>query len=80
MKKIAVTSDGPTLDSMVDPRFGRAGGFVLVLTNGGAGVITWPTSCKGLPTTLTASGKDLLAFLVVDGGTTYDCTYKLDVK
>ncbi|MFW6235512.1 MAG: DUF134 domain-containing protein [Desulfovibrionales bacterium] len=28
--KIAITSEGPTLDDQVDPRFGRAGGFVLV--------------------------------------------------
>ena len=28
--KVAVTSDGPTLDDAVDPRFGRAGGFVVV--------------------------------------------------
>jgi predicted Fe-Mo cluster-binding NifX family protein len=30
MKKIAVSSDGPGLDDKVDPRFGRAGGFVVV--------------------------------------------------
>lgn len=30
VKKIAVTSDGPTLNDKVDPRFGRAGGFVIV--------------------------------------------------
>jgi len=28
--KIAVTSEGPTLADPVDPRFGRAGGFVVV--------------------------------------------------
>jgi len=28
--KIAVTSEGPGMDSMVDPRFGRAAGFVVV--------------------------------------------------
>ena len=28
--KIAVTSEGPTLADAVDPRFGRAGGFVVV--------------------------------------------------
>jgi predicted Fe-Mo cluster-binding NifX family protein len=27
---IAVTSEGPLMDDMVDPRFGRAGGFVVV--------------------------------------------------
>ncbi len=30
MNKIAVTSEGPALDDMVDPRFGRAAGFVIV--------------------------------------------------
>lgn len=30
MTKVAVTSEGPTLDHKVDPRFGRAGGFTIV--------------------------------------------------
>jgi predicted Fe-Mo cluster-binding NifX family protein len=30
MSKIAVTSEGPALDDQVDPRFGRAAGFVVV--------------------------------------------------
>lgn len=30
VKKVAVTSEGPTLDSRVDGRFGRAGGFAIV--------------------------------------------------
>ncbi len=30
MNKIAITSEGPSLDDQVDPRFGRAAGFVLV--------------------------------------------------
>ena len=30
MQKIAVSSEGPTLDSPVDPRFGRAAGFVIL--------------------------------------------------
>ena len=30
MTKIAISSEGPSLDDMVDPRFGRAGGFVVV--------------------------------------------------
>ena len=28
--KVAVSSEGPGLESQVDPRFGRAGGFVIV--------------------------------------------------
>jgi predicted Fe-Mo cluster-binding NifX family protein len=30
MNMIAVTSEGPSLDDQVDPRFGRAAGFVVV--------------------------------------------------
>ena len=30
MSKIAITSEGPSLDDQVDPRFGRAAGFLLV--------------------------------------------------
>ena len=30
MSKIAITSEGPGLDDQVDPRFGRAAGFVIV--------------------------------------------------
>jgi predicted Fe-Mo cluster-binding NifX family protein len=30
MPKIAITSEGPSLDDLVDPRFGRAAGFVIV--------------------------------------------------
>ncbi len=30
MEKIAITSEGPTLDDAVDPRFGRAAGFVVI--------------------------------------------------
>ncbi|MHC1742832.1 MAG: NifB/NifX family molybdenum-iron cluster-binding protein [Syntrophobacteraceae bacterium] len=30
MKKIAITSEGPSLEDRVDPRFGRAAGFLVV--------------------------------------------------
>jgi predicted Fe-Mo cluster-binding NifX family protein len=30
MEKIAISSEGPDLDTQVDPRFGRAAGFVIV--------------------------------------------------
>lgn len=30
MDKIAITSEGPTLDDQLDPRFGRAAGFIIV--------------------------------------------------
>lgn len=30
MEKIAITSEGPDMDALLDPRFGRAAGFVVV--------------------------------------------------
>jgi predicted Fe-Mo cluster-binding NifX family protein len=30
MTKIAITSEGPMMDDMLDPRFGRAAGFIIV--------------------------------------------------
>lgn len=30
MEKIAISSEGPTLDDALDPRFGRAAGFIVV--------------------------------------------------
>jgi predicted Fe-Mo cluster-binding NifX family protein len=30
VEKIAITSEGPTLDDDLDPRFGRAAGFIIV--------------------------------------------------
>jgi predicted Fe-Mo cluster-binding NifX family protein len=33
MSKLAITSEGPSLDDQVDPRFGRAAGFLLVDPN-----------------------------------------------
>ena len=48
--------------------------FNLVLTNGGAYTIAWPTSVKwtaGTPPALTGSGIDVLTFLTVNGGTTW---------
>jgi len=45
--------------------------FVLELTNGGAGVITWWAGVRwagGLPPTLTTAGIDALGFYTLDGG------------
>ena len=53
---------------------GTATSFVLDLTNGGAGVITWWSGVKwagGTAPTLTASGRDVLSFFTHDGGTTW---------
>ena len=56
------------------PASGDFGCFVLEITNGGAFAITSPASVDfvgGVAPTLTASGKDQLAFTTRDGGTTY---------
>ena len=51
--------------------------LTLILTNGGAYTITWPSVIKwaaGTAPTLTASGKDILHFITVDNGATwYGC-------
>lgn len=57
------------------PSAGNVATFVLELTNGGAGAITWWTGVKwpgGTPPTLTASGKDALGFYTYDGGTIWN--------
>lgn len=53
---------------------GKAATFNLIITNGGAATVTWPSSVKwasGTAPTLTASGVDVLTFLTPDGGTTW---------
>lgn len=35
MSKIAISAEGPNLEDLVDPRFGRAGGFVVIDPDGG---------------------------------------------
>lgn len=46
----------------------------LVLANGGAFTVTWPSSFKwadGAPPSLMESGIDVITFFTIDGGTTY---------
>lgn len=53
---------------------GKMSSFVVQLTNGGAGAVTFPVTVKwadGSAPTLTASGVDLLAFITFDAGTTW---------
>lgn len=53
---------------------GKAATFNLIITNGGAATVTWPTSVKwasGTAPTLTESGVDVLTFLTPDGGVTW---------
>jgi hypothetical protein len=56
------------------PTSGIAQAFVLELTNAGAYTITWFANLTfpgGTAPTLTASGRDVLAFFTRDGGTTW---------
>ena len=56
------------------PTAGTAVSFILDLTNGGAGTITWWSGMKwvgGTAPTLTTAGRDSLGFFTHDGGTTW---------
>jgi hypothetical protein len=67
-------STATTLTVSNVPASGTVGSFILDLTNGGAGAITWWAGMKwisGTPPTLTASGRDSLGFYTYDGGTTW---------
>jgi len=59
-------------------------GFVLYLTNGGSQTVNWPGAVDwagGTAPTLTTSGKDILCFTTIDGGTTwYGFAAGLDMK
>jgi len=51
---------------------GRACSFTLILTNGGSQTVNWPSSVDwagSTAPTLTSSGRDVLCFVTVDGGT-----------
>jgi|MEHZ01.4.fsa_nt_MEHZ011306458.1_5 hypothetical protein len=68
-KTIATNS---TLTFSNPPATGNAGSFTLILTNGGAATVTWPTSIDWPAATapaLTAAGVDVLFFTTIDGGT-----------
>jgi hypothetical protein len=57
------------------PAAGSVASFVLDITNGGAYTVTWWAGLKwpgGLVPTLTAAGRDVLAFYTHDGGTTWN--------
>ena len=67
-------STATTLTVSNVPTTGTAASFILDLTNGGAGTITWWSGMKwagGTAPTLTASGRDVLGFFTHDGGTTW---------
>ncbi len=59
---------------------GKSCCFSLILTNGGANTVTWPSSVKwadDAPPELKKSGADCLTFLTADGGTTWYGVYSV---
>jgi hypothetical protein len=66
------------------PASGTTASFLLDLTNGGAGVVTWWAGVKWAGATapkLTAAGRDVLGFFTHDGGTTWSgLVLGVDVK
>ena len=57
------------------PTTGTTASFILDLTNGGSATVNWITNttwAAGTPPTLTASGRDVLAFFTYDAGTTWN--------
>lgn len=57
------------------PATGTVASFILDLTNGGAGTITWASGtvwAGGTAPTLTASGRDVLGFFTHNGGGAYN--------
>ena len=77
-------SGNQTLTFTNPPASGKAGSFTLIVTNGASATLTWPTSVDwagGTAPTLTASGKDILTFTTIDGGTIwYGFAAGLDMK
>lgn len=77
-------SGATTLTVSNVPASGTAQSFILELTNGGSGAITWFSGAKftkGTPPTLTASGRDVIGCYTLDGGTTWNVlVLGLDVK
>lgn len=54
---------------------GIASSFSILLTDGGSQTVNWPISVNwpnGIFPTLSTSGRDILKFITVDGGTIYD--------
>lgn len=69
MSKIAISSEGPTLEDLLDPRFGRAGGFVIYdpetkkldyLNNGAAQSMSQGAGIQAAETVAKAGAKVLL--------------------
>lgn len=71
-----LTVSGALTPTFINPPAGTfLLGFILVINNGGSAAITWPASVKwpsGLVPSLTVAGRDVLVFISVDGGATWD--------
>jgi hypothetical protein len=68
------TANSNSTFTFTNPPTGRAFGFTLAFSNGGAYIITWPANVRwpdGTAPILTSSGTDVLTFYTFDGGTNY---------
>jgi hypothetical protein len=72
---VSGTLTGATSFSFTNVPATHASSVVLLLTNGGSAAITWPGSVRwpgGSAPSLTASGTDLLVFVTLNGGSTWN--------
>ncbi len=83
---VTATTTGTTTWTLSNPpASGKAGMFTLILTNGGSSSQVWPSPntkwIGGSAPTLTTSGKDIITFMTIDGGTTWNAIVAgLDIK
>ncbi|MCE9643759.1 hypothetical protein K8Q93_00710 [Candidatus Parcubacteria bacterium] len=72
---VSITASGNLTLSITNPPVsGKTGTLTLLLTNGGAVSVAWPsgtTWLTGSAPSLTSSGLDVLSFTTTDGGTTW---------
>ena len=76
VQTLTVTGGTPTLSFTNWPASGTAGSVTLIITDGGAGTVTWAAACDwpgGTAPSLTASGRDWVVCSSIDAGTTIDC-------
>lgn len=74
-----ITITGSTTFSFASIPNGRAGGFILEITNGGSQNVFWPASVrwpKSVGPTLSAGSTDLISFITRNGGATWYGTFR----
>lgn len=83
IQTVTLTANTTFSFSNVPSTSNRSIGFMLIVTNGGTGLITWPSGTKwpgGTIPALTTSGRDRVIFFTENGGTTWDAVVQKDFK